>query len=292
MKPLTLTHVKKSIDQQSVINVEEMSLDPGCIHALVGDNGSGKTTLLHLISGYIHMDSGSLERFGENSSKEEWKQKLSYMPQEMQAHSFFSLKDLADLEQLAYKGWDHELFNRLVHEFDLPLKKKLDKLSVGMRKKAMTALALSRPSKLLVMDEPLAGVDISGQEQLKREWISYLEADEERTILFSTHTPSEIGEMADYIHILKKGELEGPFEKDSLSEHYAYIWVEHAPGLSSVPGVKRVQTTGNTSMLLTEDRFVTEEALTAARYEIQQIQALNITEILRVKLEGNEGVSV
>lgn len=135
MKPLTLTHVKKSIDQQSIINVEAMSLDAGCIHALVGDNGSGKTTLLHLISGYIHMDSGSLERFGENSSKEEWKQKLSYMPQEMQAHSFFSLKDLADLEQLAYKGWDYELFNRLVHEFDLPLKKKLDKLSVGMRKK-------------------------------------------------------------------------------------------------------------------------------------------------------------
>lgn len=77
----------------------------------------------------------------------------------------------------------------------------------------MTALALSRPSKLLVMDEPLAGVDISGQEQLKREWISYLEADEERTILFSTHTPSEIGEMADYIHVLKKGELEGPLKR-------------------------------------------------------------------------------
>lgn len=53
-----------------------------------------------------------------------------------------------------------------------------------------------------------------------------------------------------------------------------------------------MQTTGNTSMLLTEDRFATEEALAVGRYEVQQVQALSITDILRAKLEGNEGVSV
>ncbi|WYP26163.1 ABC transporter ATP-binding protein [Alkalihalobacillus sp. FSL W8-0930] len=292
MKPIILSNVKKSIENRQVLNIQAMGLEPGSINALVGNNGSGKTTLLNVLTGLVNVDSGNVNRFKETTWEEEWKQKLAFIPQELGPHSYFSLKELAYLEQIAYTGWDHVLFNRLVTEFDLPLKKKLDKLSVGMRKKAMTALALSRPSKLLVMDEPLAGVDISGQEQLKREWISYLEADEERTILFSTHTPSEIGEMADYIHVLKKGELEGPFEKDTLSEQYAYIWVEHAPGLSSIPGVKRVQTTGNTSMLLTEDRFATEEALAVARYEVQQVQALNITDILRAKLEGNEGVSV
>ena len=285
MKPLTLSHVQKNIGSQQILQIESMDIEPGSIHVFVGNNGSGKTTLFHLIAGMIRTDSGTINRFNGLEPEERWKQKLSYMPQELGPHSYFSLKEIARLEMAAYTNWDKKLFNRLVSEFELPLKKKLDTFSVGMKKKAMTALALARPSKLLVMDEPLAGVDISGQEQLKKEWITYLEQDEQRTILFSTHTPSEVGEMADYIHFLKKGALDGPFEKDQLTEQYAYMWVEHAPGLASIPGVKKVQTTGKTSMLLSEDRELTEQMLTDQRYEIQQIQAVGIADILRTKLE-------
>ncbi|MDQ0207099.1 ATP-binding cassette domain-containing protein [Alkalicoccobacillus murimartini] len=285
MKPLTLKSVEKSIGTDQVIQIEEMHIESGSIHVLVGNNGAGKTTLFHLIAGMVGSDSGTIQRFDGVEEKELWKQKLSYMPQEIGPQSFFSLKEIANLESLAYKGWNQVLFKRLVETFELPLNKKLDTFSVGMKKKAMTALALARPSKLLLMDEPLAGVDISGQEQLKKEWILYLEQDEERTILFSTHTPSEVGEMADYIHFLKNGSVDEPYEKDQLTESYAYVWVEHAPGLSSLPGVIHIQTTGKTSMLISEDRLSTEQALLEKRYEIQQIQSVGITDILRTKLE-------
>ncbi|TSB44984.1 ATP-binding cassette domain-containing protein [Alkalicoccobacillus porphyridii] len=284
MKPLVLADVHKSIDSKVILNIKHLDIEPGSIHVFVGNNGSGKTTLFHLIAGMIRPDQGSVERFSE-SIEEKWKHMLSYMPQEVGPLSFFSLKELKRLEMIAYKGWDHNLFDRLVEDFELPLTKKVETFSVGMKKKAMTALALSRPSKLLVMDEPLAGVDISGQEQLKKEWIAYLEQDEQRTILFSTHSTSEVGEMADYIHFLKNGELEGPYEKDQLTEQYAYMWVDATPELERLPGVLTTQTTGKTAMLLSNNRLITEEALIGQRVQIQQVQAVGMADILRVNLE-------
>lgn len=287
MKPLILLNVEKQIGSQLVLQLDRLEIEPGCTHVFVGNNGSGKTTLFHLIAGMIHADSGSINRF-DGAADMEWKHSLSYMPQELGPQSYFSLREVAHLEMVAYKDWDKERFDRLVTLFELPLTKKLETFSVGMKKKAMTALALSRPSKLLLMDEPLAGVDISGQEQLKKEWISYLEADEQRTILFSTHSPSEVGEMADYIHFIKDGNLEGPYEKDLLTTQFAYLWVEQAPDLTSLPGVIQVQQAGPTAMLFSEDCDKTEEALQAKCYQVQQIQAVGIADILRAKLESRK----
>ena len=155
-----------------------------------------------------------------------------------------------------------------------------------MQKQALVVLALARKTKLLVMDEPLAGVDIENQVIMREEWVAYLEKDTERSIMFATHIPEEVKEFADYIVCMYSGKITGTYEKDDLQEHYGRIWVNNAEEvLRDLPGVVEVKYSGATSELITKAMAETNRELKERNIEIVMHQSLDFTEILNELLK-------
>ncbi|UTR12182.1 ABC transporter ATP-binding protein [Evansella sp. LMS18] len=292
--------VQKNIDRDVQIGPLDFYIEPGTVTALVGNNGAGKSTLIRMLTDMVFPDTGTITRFGKVSDpagREDevtWKEQIAYVPQTSIGYERFSLKQLAELQEIGFSSWDWTEFHRLAERFSLPLKKRFDSLSTGMQKKGLLLLALSRSSKFLVMDEPLSGVDIESQEIIREEWVSYLEQDPGRAILFSTHIPEEVKGFADYVVCMKEGALSGRFEKDSLQENYARLWVSAGGSVSqeeiirNLPGVIDVKRSGNNCEIITENLEQTENALAGKNIEIVLQQGLEFSEILRTLLKNRE----
>ncbi|MCP5047122.1 MAG: ATP-binding cassette domain-containing protein, partial [bacterium] len=121
-----------------------------------------------------------------------------------------------------YKGWDDERFYKYIDVFNLPLKKKLRKLSRGMTMKYALAIALSHGAELIIMDEPTSGLDPVFRRELL-DILSELIQDEGKSILFSTHVTADIEKIADYITFIHNGELVFSNTRDQVFENYGIV---------------------------------------------------------------------
>ncbi|WP_096186773.1 ATP-binding cassette domain-containing protein [Evansella halocellulosilytica] len=284
-------NVEKKIDNEFQLGPFSFHIEPGTVTALIGNNGAGKSTLIRLLTGMVLPDHGFIHRFNDGTEEEEaWKEYIGYVPQTSIGYERFTLKQLAELHNIGYKNWNEAEFDRLIKKFNLPLNKRFDSLSAGMQKQGLTILALARKTKLLIMDEPLSGVDIENQVMMREEWISYLEEDSERAILFATHVPEEVKEFADYIVSLNGGRLTGIYEKDELQQKFGRIWVKDSKAeLYHLPGVFEVISDGKVCEIATKDLKKTEEALEVANIEIVMQNSFSFSEILRFLLQELRG---
>lgn len=151
----------------------------------MGTNGSGKSSLIRTIAGVIQPNKGTIERF--NVMEEEWRERIAFVPQSSKGFEKYTLQHLASIHEIGFKGWDKEAFSKLVKRYRLPLNKTVGEMSGGMQRRVLVVLALARKSSVLIMDEPLSGVDITAQEWMQEDWLTYLEEDLERAIVFATH---------------------------------------------------------------------------------------------------------
>ncbi|WP_368505535.1 ATP-binding cassette domain-containing protein [Alkalihalophilus sp. As8PL] len=283
---ISLKDIYKKVDKSFELGPLSCHIEPGNIVALVGNNGAGKSTLFQLIMGLVKKEGGEIEYYFDDSSQNGWKQAFAYVPQTPLMYQGFTVAQLADFFEMSYPGWNRNEFNRLTSLFDLPLKKQVEKLSGGMQKKAMLSLTLARESKVLFLDEPLAGVDLEGQEQMKDEMVRYMERGEEQTILFATHSSDEIRTLADYVLLMKDGQLLNQFEKDSLVESWKRIWVQaDKQVVLQMNGVISAVQQGPLCECLTSNLRETEKELTRLGITISTFQAMELREILRVILK-------
>ncbi|NEU29251.1 ABC transporter ATP-binding protein [bacterium LRH843] len=283
---ITLTDVQKKIDRAFQLGPVTVEVEPGNMIALVGNNGAGKSTLFQVMMGLVKHEEGHIKRLNKGESDLEWKRDFAYVPQSPTSYQGFTLKQMADFFQLSYRGWNREEFERLIQLFDLPLNKRFEKLSVGMQKKAMITLALSRPSKFLLLDEPLAGVDLEGQEQMKDELVHYMERGEQQTILFATHQADEVKTLADFVMLLKNGKLAGQYEKDFLIETWKRLWIRmDEQKVKEIAGVVATAKQGEFVECVTANVQETERDLTENGIKIETVQVMELREILRYLLK-------
>lgn len=273
---IELMDVTKKIDNTFTLGPLSLKIKKGTVTALVGNNGAGKSTLFNIVMELIKLDRGRIVR-----EVEDWKRHVAYVPQTAKMYEGFTIQQLKELLQLTYEKWNEQEFLRLIDLFNLPIDKKLEQFSVGMQKKALLTLALSRPSHLLILDEPLAGVDLVGQEQLKNECVSYMERGEEQTILFATHSADEVKTLADYIVLLKDGKLISQFEKDELISSWRRIWLNvDEERAKKITGIISVEKQGRFTYCLTNNINATEEALLREKIGIENEQQVELSEIL------------
>ncbi|UOE96137.1 ABC transporter ATP-binding protein [Alkalihalobacillus sp. LMS39] len=290
MNVIKLSGVKKKIDKSFDVGPLHLEVNKGTVTALIGNNGAGKSTLLRLLTGMIYPDTGVIDRFGFTDDEIEWKEWIGYVPQTSIGYDRFTLAQLADLHSIGFREWDNKKFFELLQQFHIPYNKRLDTLSVGMQKKALLFLALARQTKMLLMDEPLSGVDIESQEKIRELWVHYLEEDPERSILFSSHVPDEIKEFADYIVGMDDGRIIGNYEKDNLLQSYVRFWVKgDSTMFSNVPGVISVTESGNQCELLSTNQEETEKALHTMNSYILTKKSLRFAEILSFILRKQKG---
>lgn len=216
---LEVNHAGKKYDTFQ-LNDLTFQLEPGLIMGLIGTNGAGKTTLIQMILG-LYEYTGSIKINGMEVRDFE-KETKNYCGFVLDENPFIQqISAIANARMLGpyYSGWDEKKFINYCKKFDVNYKKSLKKLSQGTITKFQLAFALSHDSKLLVFDEPSAGLDPIFRRELLD--IMYdIAMDGERSILFSTHLTQDLDGIADYIVMLHKGKQILNSTKDDLVESY------------------------------------------------------------------------
>ncbi len=197
-------------------------LPRGYIGGLIGPNGAGKTTIIKLIMNLVRREAGEIRIFGldNRASEAEVKSRIGFV---YDVPGYWCDKSLmAHRRALApfYPRWNDEVFLRLLQEFDLKPDQKFGTLSQGMQTKFSLAMALSHDADLLIMDEPTSGLDPVVRRDLLRR-LSALLQDEGKSILFSTHITSDLAKIADFITLVRDGEIALSLPKDELLETWA-----------------------------------------------------------------------
>jgi len=157
---LEVQNINKSYKDFSLKNVS-FELKEGYIMGFIGPNGAGKTTVIKLIMNLIKKDSGSIKVFGKDHIKneKEIKDRIGFVYDDNCYYEEFKLYEIKRIIAPFYSKWNDDLFNKYIRQFELPLDKKLKKLSKGMKMKFSIAMALSHDPDLIIMDEPTAGLD-------------------------------------------------------------------------------------------------------------------------------------
>ncbi len=215
--------VSKKYGEFAVKNAS-FTLEKGAIMGLVGQNGAGKTTLINLIMNKIRRDGGEIKVYGlDNINDEpEVKNLIGYIADEEYMYFTYTLEKYRKIFSMAFDNWDDTLFKNLCSQFELKTNKKIAEFSKGMKTKAMLALAMAHKPKVMLMDEPTAGLDPVARIEILdmlREFVS----DGERSVLFSTHITSDLDKIADYITIIIDGEIIESMAIDKIEEKYAVV---------------------------------------------------------------------
>ncbi|MEA4849693.1 MAG: ABC transporter ATP-binding protein [Clostridiaceae bacterium] len=183
-------------------------LDESNIMGIVGPNGSGKTTTIKIILGLINPDKGEVRIFGKKMSDNETyvKNLIGYVPDENHYPDQMTPLFIGKMMSGIYKYWDSKYYNSYLDKYELPHKQTVGTFSKGMKMKLSLAAALSHHAKLIILDEPTAGIDLLSRNLLLNE-VKTICKTEEMSFLLSTHIPSDLEKIADILTIIKNGEM-------------------------------------------------------------------------------------
>jgi ABC-2 type transport system ATP-binding protein len=207
---LVIQNLSKQYDGVAAVDNISFTIETGEIFGLLGPNGAGKSTTINMIGGVTHLGSGSIEVFGHDnqSNYRTTRRQVGVMHQEVVIDNFFTI-DQALRFHAGYYGvrddvaWREQLIDRL--GLKPHLHKVMIKLSGGMKRRFMIAKALIHKPRLLILDEPTAGVDVELRHTL---WEFVREINQQgTTILLTTHYLEEAEQMCDRIAIMNHGKL-------------------------------------------------------------------------------------
>ena len=203
---LELTQVQKKYGDLQVLQGLDMKVASGEVYGFLGRNGAGKSTALRIIMGITHADSGGISLGGQQIAANDPlpRQQIGYVAQEQHFYGWMTAPRIGRFVSGFYPTWDDAEYRRLLHVLEVPLERKIAGYSGGMNTKLALCLALATKPKLLLLDEPTAGMDAVA----RREFIDIVKDDAartERTTLFSSHLIDEVEMAADKVGILDGG---------------------------------------------------------------------------------------
>ena len=202
-----------------------MKVERGCITGLVGENGAGKSTTFKAALGLINYDDGNIRLMGKVPSKltESEKQKIGVTLAESGFSGYLKVKDIVPVMAAMYPDFDRARFIDLCHKFSIPRDKYIKEFSTGMKAKLKVLAAVTHKAEFLLLDEPTTGLDVTARESILDLLREYMEEDESRSILISSHISTDLEGLCDDIYIIHEGKVVLHEDMDNLLNEYGLI---------------------------------------------------------------------
>ena len=202
-----------------------LNVRPGYVTGLIGKNGAGKSTTFKALLGLIHPDSGTVELFGKDIAAltASDKQRLGVALSDSGFSSYLTVHDITYILRTMYDQYNQDQFLDQCQKFHLPLDKKLADFSTGMKAKLKLLVALSHEAELLILDEPTVGLDVVARDEMLGLLRDYMEKDDNRSILISSHISSDLEGLCDDFYMIHEGEIILHEETDQLLDSYALL---------------------------------------------------------------------
>lgn len=214
---IEFNNVTKNFGNVKALDNFTVTLKNGKITGLLGPNGSGKSTCIKMITGLNRPDMGNIQVNGIKPSKET-KDKISYLPEIDYLYPWMTVKQTADFVSGFYGDWDSTKYKELIKFLELEPSFIVGKISRGMRAKVKLLFAFSRNAEIVLLDEPLSGIDVLVRDKIIQTIVKDYRAGEQ-TIVISTHEIPEIEPLIEHVVFMEKGKvkLEGDAEELRLS---------------------------------------------------------------------------
>lgn len=233
---IQVSNVSKTFQGIQALNSVHMHVPKGSVYGLVGPNGAGKSTIIRHITGIYRPDSGNILIDGEPIWENvDAKSKMAYIPDDL---FYFLQADTLEMKRFyqgIYPGFDSELFERL-HDFfpSIDTKRNIRRLSKGMQKQVAFWLALCCNPELLILDEPVDGLDPVMRRQI---WSIILTkvAEHDTTVLVSSHNLRELEDICDHVGIMHQGKLLLERSLSDLQSSISKIQVAFQEGMPVLP---------------------------------------------------------
>ena len=210
-------------DSEFTLSGLNLTIRPGEVVGLVGKNGSGKSTLINTLVGNRFPSSGDIEFFDQKatSKNDQYKEYLGVVFDDLRVPHKLDIKHIDKAFSHIYQTWDSDKFNKLIQQFELPNNRQVKDFSRGMKMKVAISMALAHDSRLLILDEATAGMDVSGREEVLDILDDYI--GEENGIMISSHISEDIETIATKLVFMRDGRIILTEEKEKLLQQYGIV---------------------------------------------------------------------
>jgi ABC-2 type transport system ATP-binding protein len=234
---MVATDLSKRYGKTLALDGCSLTVDEGRIVALVGPNGAGKTTLLHLAVGLLRPTSGELFVLGRTPMDGEALD-VGFVAQNTPLYDDFTAIDHLTMADRLNDRFDVEQGIERVSSLDIPLDRKVEKLSGGQRAQIALTLALAKRPALLLLDEPVANLDPLARREFLQLLVSAV-AETQMTVVLSSHLITDLGRVCDYLIVLNRGRVQVAGDIDDILETHRVL-IGPARETSQIVGVGQI----------------------------------------------------
>jgi len=292
MTAATMQGVKKTYKHFTLDDIS-LELPVGQIMGLIGPNGAGKSTTIRILMGLVHQDAGEVRVFGHRMPEGEVAAKadIGYVSEDMRLYGGQTLKWHMGFIASIFPGWDQAYAEDLLRRFDLTAEQKIKGMSHGQRVKASLLLVLARMPRLLILDEPTTGLDPVARQEVLAALMDVL-ADEDRTILFSSHNTQDVEQLSDSITFIDRGKVIASDDKESFLDRWRRIRLEVPNGtrVPTIAGQETMQISGHISVVTTSNfSEASARAYEASGARIMAVEHMTLEEIFLSNVSASRG---
>lgn len=203
-----------------------LQVPEGQVTGLIGRNGAGKSTAFKTMLGLIEIEGGTVEVFGKTAKNLTAKdrEQIGVVLADSGFSGYLRIKDLMPVLDTLYTDFSREQFMAGCERMELPINKKIREFSTGMKRKLQILAALSHNARLLILDEPTAGLDVVARDELLNLLREYMET-EGRSILISSHISSDLEGICDDVYLIDNGRMLLHEDTDVLLNEYGLLKV-------------------------------------------------------------------
>ena len=222
---LKMEHVRKNYESFSLNG--SLEVKSGYVTGLIGKNGAGKSTVFKMILGLIAKDSGTIRLFDKEiqTLNDKEKQQLGVVLSDSGFSGYLTIHDIIPILDHLYEHFDKSFFVKQIQRFRLPQNQKIKEFSTGMKAKLKILTAISHHAKFLLLDEPTAGLDVTARDELLDMLREFMEQDESRSILISSHISTDLEPLCDDFYMIDEGKIIFHEDTDILLSDYALLKV-------------------------------------------------------------------